>query len=632
VNRISAPPLPGYEPGTLVDLYLEGIRASRPDAARTRSRDGTWTSHGSDELAVRVERVALGLRAAGLARGDRVALMSHTRLEWALADWAMAMSGVVSVPIYPVLPPDQVAYVLADAGATAIFVSDAEQLDKILEVRGGLPELRRVWTFESLDAPPRAASDGLEIASLDELAAGGEVARPDIGSTYESYARKTKPGDLATLIYTSGTTGPPKGVMLSHGNFHSNAAMATEMLPLGSDDVYLSLLPLAHVFERLVGHYANWRLGVTVAYAESPMTVARDLGETRPTLMAGVPRVFEKVLERAEAVAREGGPVKAGIFEWARRVGELAADRRLAGGRIGAVLALQLRIADRLVFSRLRARTGGRIRYFLSGGAPLPAAVGKFFFAAGLPIIEGYGLTETSPVLTFNPLDAPRPGTVGRPIPGTEIRIAEDGEILARGPQVMMGYYGQPETTAEALEGGWFHTGDIGEIDEDGYLRITDRKKDLIITAYGKNIAPQPIETLIKRDPLVGEAVLIGDGRKFPVVAVVPDYDAARGIVPGAAGRSDDDLFEDPAFRTAVDRAVESRSADLAHYERPRETVLLRGPFTVEGGELTPTLKVKRRVITTRYAEQIEAVYDRLEREHATGDDRAAETPGDVGG
>jgi long-chain acyl-CoA synthetase len=529
---------------------------------------------------------------------------------------------MVSVPVYPVLPADQTLHILADSGARAAIVADEEQLEKIREIAPRLPDLRLVVAIDPIEPPRSGAAP--EVIGLEDLRTRGREAGAELSETYESHARATRPDDLATLIYTSGTTGTPKGVMLTHSNFHSNAAMAGSILPVDSSHTILALLPLAHVFERLGGHYTMWMKGVTIAYAESPMTVARDLEEVKPHLMAAVPRVYEKVLERAEATAREAGGAKAGIFEWARAVGELKVEREQAGRKVGLVLALQARIADRLVFSRLRAKTGGNVEFFVSGGAPLPPSVAKFFFAAGLPVIEGYGLTETSPALTFNPVDRIRIGTVGPPIPGTEIRIAADGEVLARGPQIMRGYYNLPEATAEAIDSdGWFRTGDIGEIDDDGYLRITDRKKDLIITAYGKNIAPQPIENDVKRHPLIGEAVMIGDQRKFAVMIVVPDYDAVRSILPGVGGMTDAEVYEHPPLHDALSAAVAERCADLARYERPREVLVLPGPFTVEGGELTPTLKVKRRVVMSRFADRIDAVYE--EAESAAGDDTESE-------
>ena len=562
-----------------------------------------------------MKEIALGLKELGLVRGDRIAILSHTRLEWALSDYAAIMAGLVSVPVYPVLPAEQVEHVLRDAAARAAFVADQVQLDKIETVRGTLPELAHTFTFD----PCEAENAPLTLAELAESGRGSRHA-----ADYEPEARRTAPDDLATLIYTSGTTAQPKGVMLSHGNFHANAVLATRVFPVGPGDRALSLLPLAHVFERTVGHYIMWHAGVSIAYAESTQTVARDMGEVGPTVMAAVPRVYEKVLERAEETARRGGSLKSAIFSWARRVGETRAERELAGHGTGFALGVRAALADRLVFRKLRARTGGRIRYFLSGGAPLSPAVARFFHAAGLPIIEGYGLTESSPILTFNPVDAVRIGTVGRPIPGTEIQLAEDGEILARGPQVMKGYYRRPDATREIVDAdGWLHTGDVGELDGDGYLRITDRKKDLIITAYGKNIAPQPVEEAIKRDPLIAEAVMFGDGRKFAIVLVVPEPDALRERLGAPAHAALADLLETAAARDAITRAVRERTAALARHETPREVLIVEGPFTVEGGELTPTLKVKRRVITERYGAEIDARYARAEREVEGG--RAAE-------
>ncbi len=606
----TARPLPpDYLPGTLVEVHLEGLDKPREVAAKTRNPDGTWTAISSDTIGQRARAIALALRERGLSPGERVAIISHTRLEWSLTDWGMIMARVVSVPVYPVLPADQILYILNDAEVTGVFVEDQEQLDKIAAIAGDLPNMRFTVSFEDAEPPPGFQLDHIVLSDL--LAHGGGISG-ELADTYESYAKETAPEDLATLIYTSGTTGNPKGVCLTHANLHSNAVLTPLVFPLLRGEVALSLLPLAHVFERTVGQYIFWRAGITPAYAESTNTVVRDLNEVSPNIMCSVPRLYEKVLEGAETAARSGGTLKSKIFSWARGVGERRADIELAGGRPGLALRLQNALADRLVFSKLRAKTGGKIRMFVSGGAPLSSTVGRFFYAAGLPVLEGYGLTETSPVLTINPLEAPRLGTVGRVVPGTELRIAEDGEILARGPQIMQGYFNRPEDTEEVIDGdGWFHTGDIGEIDADGYLRITDRKKNILITAYGKNIAPAPIEAAIKFHPLIEEAVLLGDQRKFPIAVVVPVMAALRQELQAGEDVTDEALVETPQAQELLDSGVREMCEQFAHFERPREVLVVAGPFTIDGGELTPTMKVRRPVIERRYRDAVDAVYER---------------------
>ena len=603
------------DPGTLVDLYLDGLRSYGPrEARRARRDDGSWSSLTHDEVGRRVRELALGLRSLGYERGDRVALISDTRLEWALADFALIMSGLVSVPVYPSLPADQMRYILGDAGVRAAFVEDDEQFGKLARVHEDLPGLERAVAFEEVDGPSGAP----EALSLDELRALGREAEGELGGSFESHGRKAEPDDLVTLIYTSGTTGAPKGVMLSHDNFYSNVEMTSRVVPTGEQDVALSWLPLSHVFERMSGHYLMWARGTTVAYAGSVDTVGRDMGEVRPTFMTAVPRLYEKVLERSESKARQGGPLKERIFRWARRVGEARAEHVLEGTNPGPWLTLRYAVADLLVFRKLRERTGGRIRYFVSGGAPLPPHVAKFFWAAGLPVLEGYGLTESSPVIAVNPPERAKLGTVGPPIAETEVRIEDDGEILARGPQVMMGYYGNEEATAETLtEDGWLRTGDIGQIDADGYLAITDRKKELIVTSVGKNIAPSPVENAVQRSRYVEHAVLVGDQRKFPIVVVQPAFGE---LVEWAAerGKGADDrgsLLRDGDVRDLLQVEVDERVADFAHHERPGRILLVPDEFGVESGELTPTMKVKRRVVTDHYADDIDRVYREAEEE-----------------
>jgi len=614
--RTSTPLPRDYRTGTLADLFFEGLNMERPDPYTIRGDDG-WSRVPLAEVKRLVQAVATRLRELGFQPGDRIAIMSTTRLEWALADWGVITSRTVSVPVYPILPADQVKHVLADSGASAVFVEDEEKLALLASIAPDLPELRLAVLF---DGSPRAALGDEKVSfgavTMDELIARGEQNGQELADSWEEFARDTDPGDLATIIYTSGTTGLPKGVMLTHANVHSNAALAARPVGLGPEDTALALLPMAHVFERVGGHFVMWLAGNRIAYAEAPETVVRDMGEVRPTVMIAVPRVFEKVVEGAEAKARAGGSAKYGIFKWARDVGERRAKMKLADEKPGAWLNLQYAVADKLVFSKLRALTGGHIRTFVSGGAPLRADVAHFLFAAGLPVLEGYGLTETSPVLTLNPEDRPRVGTVGLAAPGTKLKIADDGEILARGPQIMRGYYQNPEATAEAIDSdGWFATGDIGTIDEDGYLRITDRKKEIIVNAYGKNIAPQPVEAMLKRHSLIEEAVLIGDQRKFAAVLVVPEMAALRAASDVPAGTSDAELLASEATQAVLEAAVEAAVADAARHEKPRAVLLVPGPFGVDTGELTPTLKVKRRVIMARFGDQIDELYAQAESE-----------------
>jgi long-chain acyl-CoA synthetase len=592
-------------PLTLNDVFFGAVeRYSSKEAALRYKAGGTWHGITHQEVARRVKHTSLGLRELGVRPGDRVAIMSPNRPEWAIADFACLTGRCADVPVYPTLPARQAAYVLRDSGAVAVFVSDAEQYAKVAETRADIPALRHVILFEGAATDPGT----ITLRDLEKTGAAAESRSPD----YERDARAARPDDVATLIYTSGTTGDPKGVMLTHGNFTTNVLSALLRLPVGPDDSALSLLPLSHSFERMAGHYALFHAGVTIAYAESLETVAANMGELRPTVVLAVPRLYEKIYGRVLENAMAGSALKRRIFFWAKRNGEAWAERVLAGEPLPAGLKLQRAVGDRLVFSKLRQRTGGRIRFFVSGGAPLSADIARFFYAAGLPILEGYGLTESSPVICVNPVDRPKLGTVGPAIAGVEVRIAEDGEVLARGPNIMKGYYNKPEATREAVDAdGWLHTGDIGELDADGYLRITDRKKDIIVTAGGKNIAPQPIENLVKTSSFVVNAVMIGDRRKFPIMLVVPNRDTlvkwaeGRGLATGEYDR----LLEHPDAVAKVEREVMANLRELASYETPKKLVLLPNDFTIEAGELTPTLKVKRRIVEQRYREAIEAAY-----------------------
>ncbi len=551
----------------------------------------------------RVHAAAAGLRNIGVIPGGRIGILSDNRPEWAVADFASLCAGCANVPIYPTLPSEQTAYILRDAGVEVIFVSDLEQYQKIQTVLANVPTLKTVITFD----PGIMGTNTMSLKALSEQGQATGVSHTD----HRSDGLRVRPDDLATLIYTSGTTGVPKGVMLTHRNIAANVAGALDVLPLGPDDTCLSLLPLSHAFERTCGHYTMISAGVTIAYAESIDKVPDNLQEVKPTVLVSVPRLFEKMYSRVLEASMGGGAVKRRIFFWARQTAESWADFVLRNDPVPAMVGLKKRLADRLVFSQLQDRTGGRIKYFVSGGAPLSPEIAKFFYAAGLPILEGYGLTESAPVISVNPLHAPKMGSVGRALPGVEISIAPDGEVLARGPNIMQGYFNQPEATAQAIDAdGWLHTGDIGTLDEQGYLSITDRKKDIIVTAGGKNIAPQPIENMIKANPFVLNAVMIGDRRKFPSILVVPSVDA---LLQWAHDRKltvdPDTLLQEPAVITKIETEVMGSLRDLAHFEKPKKVLAIEHDFTVESGELTPTMKVKRRVIEERYKDRIDALY-----------------------
>ena len=596
------------EPGTINRLFFGAVEQfDRANALLFKSR-GVWEPVSHRTVLERVRRTALGLAKLGVTTSDRVAILSENRPEWLIADYACALSGMTDVPIYPTLPAEQIPYILNDSGAKIVFVSTGDQARKIASVRADLPGVTHVIGFAA------TREDGCDLTLADIEAAGAAADSPAEAERFKRDALAVLPDALLTLIYTSGTTGNPKGVMLTQDNVASNCAASDAMIPLSGNDTALSFLPLSHIFERM-GAYYLFGKGVTIAYAESIDTVPVNMTETHPSVMLSVPRLYEKIFARVLENAIAAGGLKKRIFFWARATGERWADEKLAGREPGGMLAWQYGLAQKLVFSKLKERTGGNMRVFVSGGAPLSAEIAKFFYAAGLTILEGYGLTETSPVIAANSFEHYRIGTVGRPIRGVEVMIATDGEILTRGPHVMRGYYNNPAATAEAIdEGGWFHTGDIGEL-VDGFLRITDRKKDIIVTAGGKNIAPQPIETLIKSNKYVSQAVMIGDKRKFPIVLIVPNWDqlekwaAAQNIV----WTSRAELVAMPTINAKVEKEVMSQLTRLAHFESPKKVALLEHDFSIERGELTPKLSVKRRVVDKTYKSLIDGLYANAE-------------------
>ncbi|HEX9216842.1 MAG TPA: long-chain fatty acid--CoA ligase [Gemmatimonadales bacterium] len=592
--------------GTLTQLFFTTVDRHAGLAAAFRSKvGGAWVSITHREALGRVQAISLGLRELGIKAGDKVAIVSENRPEWALTDYACLCARATDVPIYPTLTAKQTEYILRDSESVAVFCSTAAQVAKVLEVQGALPGLQQIIVFDGDAAAGRPGV--ISLAALEGKGRAVVSRHPN----WKAEALSAGPEDLATLIYTSGTTGDPKGVMLSHHNIWSNVQACLQMIPIGSGDECLSMLPLSHSYERMVD-YTLFQAGVIINYAESFDTVAANLQDVKPTVVLSVPRLYEKVYARVLETALSGSVIKRNIFFWAKRAGEQWATLSLAGLPIPGGLALKKKLADRLVFAKLRARTGGRIRFFVSGAAPLSADIAKFFYSAGLPIIEGYGLTESSPVLTLNPLDRIKLGTVGRAIPGVELKIAQDGEILARGPNIMQGYYKLPEATTETIDtDGWLHTGDIGEIDSDGYLKITDRKKELLKTAGGKYIAPQPIELAVKRNKFVANAMLYGDRRKFPIILIVPNFDnlerwaRERSLTYGTHA----ELIALADVHAKIEREVMSMLSHLAKFETPKKVVLLEKDFTIESGELTPTLKVKRRIVEQHYKDKIDAAY-----------------------
>ncbi len=602
-KQFDAPELLPFEDDTLTRLFFGTVdRKGGPNALRFK-QGGQWASLSHCEVETRVAQLAAALAGLGIGRGERVALLSENRPEWAITDYAVLGLGAADVPIYPTLPANQIAYILKDCGAKAILVSTREQLDKVREVRSEVPSLQHVISFDD----PGASEGILHFPAV--LEDGARAIQAGAVPDFREQALQVKPDDLATLIYTSGTTGNPKGVMLTHHNLASNVAAVDQhqILDLKPGEVALSFLPLSHVFERLVDYF-YWHRGVCIAYAESIDKVADNLMEVKPHYMVSVPRLFEKIHTRVMGATG----IKKVLVGWAARVGEEYADRRLQGETPSGGLAFQYRLADRLVFSKLRERTGGRLIAAISGGAPLSAEVAKFFLAAGLPVYEGYGLTETSPVLTANRPGQIRLGSVGLAVPGTELRIDPSGEILARGPQIMKGYWNAAEATAEAIDAeGWFHTGDVGIIDDGGFLRITDRIKNMIVTAGGKNIAPQPIENRVAMSPLIAHVVMLGDRRAYPALLVVPDFDnldawaRTQGIDPSDRER----LAADPRVRELLEREAFGRLEGLAGFEMPKKLAVVPREFSIEAGELTPKLSIKRRVVEEHFRDLIEQMY-----------------------
>jgi long-chain acyl-CoA synthetase len=569
--------------------------------------DGAYIGVSYSDYRKKVELFTLGLASLGIRRGDMVAIVAENRPEWIVADMAMVCLGAVSVPVYPTLTPKQLEFIFNDAKVKAAIVSNNFQLGKVVSIKSKVKSLKRIISM--IDQTAAGEAGLLTFAKIFQLGEAFERVNP---SFFRESMRRVRAEDLLTIIYTSGTTGNPKGVMLTHKNLVSNINAAAAVIPFGKEDVLLSFLPLCHSFERMAGYYTAFSCGALVAYAESIETVRDNLLEVHPTIVTTVPRLFERIHGRILKMVDSSPAPRRKIFYWALSVGEKYAEAKRQGS-IPIVLAAQRAVAAKLVFSKLQHRTGGRIRFFVSGGAALPRALGEFFEAIGITIIEGYGLTETSPVLTVNRLDDYKFGTVGKPIPGVEIKIAEDGEILAKGPNIMSGYYNNKKATAEVIDKkGWFHTGDVGMFDAEGHLVITDRKKHLFVSSGGKNIAPQPIENLLLTSKYIDQVVLIGEGRMFCTALVVPEYENLKEFAKSVAldGMNEAELLRAAQVRMLYRDEIERLQKDLAHFERVRRFELLPEALTIENGEITPTMKVKRKVVEQKFSGLIEKMYE----------------------
>jgi long-chain acyl-CoA synthetase len=568
-------------------------------------RQGAYGPVSWAQAAADVSAFSLFLLSQEVKKGDRVVLLSENRPEWGIADLAIQSVGAWTVPLYPNLSEADARTICDDAQPVMAVASTSEQVQKLVNATRQLASLRAIVVIEP------AQEHHAHVLHWDRALARGREMEPRLRDLQLRRGDQASPEDIATLIYTSGTTGEPKGVMLSHRNFLSNVAACLEVIPIREGDTHLSFLPLCHVFERMAGWYLMMAVGARVAFVETMDTVPDNMREVRPTVMLGVPRFFEKLYARIQEGIQAAPPVKRRLARWAMRVGRAWAARRLDGQRVPLLLGAQYRAAERLVFSKFKARMGGRLRFFVSGSAPLSKEIGEFFYGLGMTIIEGYGLTETSPVISANRLERPKFGTVGLPVPGVQVRIADDGEILTKGPHVMQGYYRKPDATAAVVVDGWFHTGDIGRMDADGRLCITDRKKDLIKTAGGKFVAPQKLEKLFVTDPLISQAFIYGDRRPYCVALILPSEPALRRYAEehGIPGASLADWVRAQAVIDLLWDRVQDLQRGLAGFEQIKKIALLDQEFSLAAGELTPTLKVKRAAVAQRYASLLDRLY-----------------------
>lgn len=584
-------------------MFLNQAEKLGGNACIMEKKEGRWKESSWNEVAGMVKDLGLAMMSLGVEPGDRVAIFSPNSLEWKVTDLASLSIGAADVTLYATLTPSQAEYILKDSGSKMAFVGTLEHLERVLGVKGNLPELVKIVTMDN------APSDDPMVMTFDEMLELGR--KQEDREAFDLRLKAAGLDDLASIIYTSGTTGNPKGVMLTHNNLLSNCKTAAGLADVSQGEVGLSFLPFSHSFERTVGYYLAVAVGLTVAHAESIDKLVDNIGEVKPHYMASVPRLYEKFHAGVVDMISKESPVKQKIFKWAVATGRKVSALKVAGKPVPALLEFKYGIADKLVFSKIKERMGGRLRFFMSGGAPLAKEIAEFFHAMGILILEGYGLTETSPIITCNLPDAVKFGTVGRAIPGVEVKIAEDGEILSRGPNIMKGYWNREEDTREVMDGDWFRTGDIGEIDSDGFLKITDRKKDIIVTAGGKNVAPQNIENQLKLSRYIEQAAVIGDKRKYLSALIVPSFEALSEFCKEKGIPSDDPsaMVSDPRVEGLYRGIIDDMLKEFAPYERIAKFTLLPEELTEEMGVITPTLKVKRKEVQVMFRDTIDGMY-----------------------
>ncbi len=592
---------------TISELFYRTVKDNAQKNLFYHKKDGNWQGISGNEVLTTVRNISFGLHALGINGKRNVSILSNNSPWWAMTDYGIICSGCASVSIYPTLIAKQIEYIINDSESVAVFVENQEQLDKMTEIHSDCPKCKYTIVLDN-----SYTGTDENIMNLSRFLALGEEYGKKTGNKFEDLVKTVKPDDLLTLIYTSGTTGNPKGVMLSHHNMVSNVKGTIEKIDFFNSDVFLSYLPLSHSFERMGGHFTAFHKGSTVYYAESIELLPQNMTEVRPTVMLSVPRLYEKMHAKVIENVKAGSPLKRKIFWWSIEQGKKVINYKLNKEAVPSILSFKYNIAKKLVFNKIKEKIGGRLRYFVSGGAPLSQEIAEFFAAADILILEGYGLTETSPVLTVNTPEEVRFGTVGKPLNNVKVKIADDGEIVVKGPNIMMGYYKNQKATDEVLDkDGWFYTGDIGVIDKDGFLKITDRKKNLIVTSGGKNIAPAPLENALLSSTYIEQVVVIGDKRNFISALIVPNFEYVGKYLDekGISISDAEAVIEHEAVLNLFNDVVKKAMENFSNYERVKKFALIPRLFTIERGEITPSLKIVRRIVMTNYDEIVEGIY-----------------------